>query len=107
MARQKFEFYCTECHRYFDFMMNMSLNGWFRIHCPSCKHIHYRKVTNGLITGDRFTDSPGKDDPFIIEDIMPMPSSCRDFQKEKPKEPGPQEFLGRLWSEIFSERVSE
>lgn len=101
MARQKFEFMCTECHKYFDFIMNTSLNGNYRIHCPNCGHVHYRGVKNGAITEARFTNDSDKDNTYIIEDIVPMKASCRDFQKEKAVPPE-REFMHRLWEEYFS-----
>lgn len=108
MSRQRFEFYCTECTKYFDITMNMSLNGWFRIHCPNakCKHIHYRKVDNGNITEERFTDKAWCNDEYIVEDIKPMPSSCRDNRTEKPEENTSDGFVKRLWEEYFGARVS-
>jgi len=100
MAKQLVEFNCTECHKYFDFKLNMELNGNYRIHCPNCDHIHYRVVKDGVITQDRFGVD---DDTFLIEDIRPMKASCRDEQKETFKDlsseaPG---FLHRLWKEMF------
>lgn len=82
-------------------MLNTSLNGNYRIHCPSCGHIHYRQVKNGKITDTRFTDNQNS---ILIEDILPMKSSCRDAQKETVKDIAPtaEGFLHRLWSEKFS-----
>lgn len=99
--RQTFEFQCTECHKFFDVKLNMSLNGNYRIHCPQCNHIHYRQLINGKITDTRFTQS---DDQILIEDIRPMKSCCRDYQKEKVEDVGPNVvgFMRRLWQEKFS-----
>jgi len=103
MARQNVEFYCTVCHKYFDIRLNMSLNGNYRIRCPmpKCHHVHYRAVKNGVITDDRF---PVNDSELLIEDIIPMKASCRDFSKEteldseiSPKAEG---FLHRLWKDF-------
>lgn len=107
MARQRFEFYCTECKKYFDITMNMSLNGWFRIHCPnvSCGHIHYRKVNDGKITEDRFTEASWRNDEYIVEDIKAMPSSCRDHITEKAEPQTSEGFVKRLWEELFGARV--
>lgn len=101
MARQKFEFYCTSCCKYFDVKLNLSLNGNYRIHCPTCDHTHYREIKNGEITDIRF---PENDDKILIEDIRPMKSSCRDFQTEivgdcLQTDAG---FMSRLWNERFS-----
>ena len=102
MPRQKFEFICSSCTKYFDFNLNTTLNGNYRIHCPNCGHIHYRKVLNGAITENRFYD--GHDDQILVEDIVPMKSSCRDFQKETADDTSlkAQGFVKRLWSELFS-----
>lgn len=103
MARKTVEFYCTECHMYFDIRLNMELNGNYRIHCPmpKCGHVHYRTVRNGEITGDRF---PVNDSELLIEDIMPMKSSCRKHSKEtemdSPVSPKAEGFLHRLWRDM-------
>lgn len=99
MARKKFEFYCSGgCGKYFDFVLNTSLNGNYRIHCPNCNHVHFREVKNGRITDTRF---PENDQSVLIEDIYPMKSSCRDYQKETEKEQVQtrEGFLYRLWGE--------
>jgi hypothetical protein len=87
-------------------MMNTALNGWFRIHCPNCAHIHYRKVTEGQITEERFNNLPGKDDPFIIEDIKPMKASCRDFKKEKTEPVTGAFFLRELWKDFHEAKAA-
>ena len=102
--RQKVEFYCMSCSKYFNINLNMSLNGNHRVHCPNCGHIHYRKIENGVITEDRFNDN--QDDP-IVDDLRPMKASCRDYQEETREENLPTEkgFMTRLWKEKFSTRV--
>jgi len=101
MPRVKTEFMCTQCQKYFDIMMNISLNGNYRIHCPCCGHVHYRMVREGLITDERF---PVNDSVILYEDIVPMKSSCRDKSKEteldSPVSPRPEGFLHRLWKEF-------
>lgn len=94
------EFYC-HCGKYFDVKLNMSLNGNHRIHCPDCGHIHYRKIENGQITGDRFTEN--LDSP-LVDDLYPMKAACRDFQKEIHDDCAETEagFMKRLWKEKFS-----
>jgi len=104
MAFLKHEFYCSgSCRKYFDFVLNEELNGSYRIHCPNCGHIHYRNVVNGVISEDRFTDSP---ESLLIEDITPMKSSCRDIPKETilDADHNPEGFMYRLWREYFAER---
>jgi len=78
--RVRLEFYCNECYKYFYVKLNKSLNGNYRIHCPNCKHVHYRRVENGIATDERF---PQNDDKILIEDIRPMKSAIRDEQEEK------------------------
>lgn len=99
--RIKVEFYCQECKKFFDFKLNMSLNGNVRVHCPNCLHVHYRKIENGVITEgrfDRYDQSP------IIEDLRPMKASCRDFQNQKAVVAGTERKpLHELWHELFSE----
>lgn len=103
MAKVKHEFYCTECKKYFDIKLNMALDGNYRIHCPNCNHVHYRKVSNGKITDVRF---PHNDCQILIEDIRPMKHSCRDFQNETPLDSEcnmtREGIMHRLWLERFS-----
>lgn len=110
MARQIFEFSCTECRKIFDIKLNISLNGKFRIHCPNCNHIHYREVVDGKITEGRFTELNTRDSRFI-EDIKPMKSSCRDNQKETEKDSyfnqDSAAWLHQLWAEKFSGQLNE
>lgn len=114
MPRQKIEFQCTECHKIFDFNLNIGLNGNYRVHCPNCGHVHYRQVKEGKITDTRFPDNH---ESILIEDIQPMKASCRDFKKETRESVAyyvqtPEDvpmaafgFLRRLWEEKFSARV--
>jgi len=108
VSKVKYEFQCTNCQKYFDVKLNISLNGNYRIHCPNCQHIHYRKVEEGKITDTRFTEN---DDKILIEDIWPMKASCRDFQKDTYKDldqNSPEAgagFMHRLWTEKFSAHV--
>lgn len=101
MPRVKSEFNCTNCHKYFDFTMNVSLNGNYRIHCPNCGHVHYRSVKDGVITDTRF---PENDSVILYEDIIPMKSSCRDASKEVHNDHSrcQEGFLHRLWKEFHS-----
>ncbi len=81
MARVTHEFNCSNCPAIFDVKLNMALNGNYRIHCPQCKHIHFRKVEDGKITDVRFTEN--QEDP-LLEDIWPMASSVKEKKEEKP-----------------------
>lgn len=104
MPRQLFEFSCTNCPKIFDFKLNTSLDGNYRIHCPNCGHTHYRVLKKGKITDQRFPDN---DDQILYEDIKPMKSSCRDFTKETYEDNTEERagFFKRLWTERHSLEV--
>ena len=104
MAYQVKEFECSNCQKIFDICLNTSLDGNYRIHCPSCAHVHYRKVVKGQITDVRF---PQNDSQILIEDIRPMKSSLRTTRKEKVEDctMDLSGFMRRLWAEKFSARV--
>jgi DNA-directed RNA polymerase subunit RPC12/RpoP len=99
MPKVKKEFLCTECHKYFDIKLNISLDGNYRVHCPNCGHIHYRAVSKGEITDTRFTDNSKN---ILIEDLYPMKSSCRDNQEETAKDSLINGDFLQLWKEKFS-----
>lgn len=102
MAKISFDFNCTNCPAIFSVKLNKALNGDYRIHCPSCGHIHFRKVHNGVITDTRFgenTESP------LLEDIYPMMSSIKEKSDETEKETNTNlsGFMHRLWQDQFCE----
>lgn len=102
MSRVKNDFICTECKRCFSFSLEMSLNQNYRIHCPLCGHIHYRKVQDGIITDLRFT---GSEEGTLAEDIRPMKSSCKNAVEDTDKDSyfyhrAGEGFLHRLWKEV-------
>jgi DNA-directed RNA polymerase subunit RPC12/RpoP len=104
MPRVTREFECSSCSKIFDIKLNTSLNGNYRIHCPHCEHIHYRKVSDGVITSIRFPDNSTG---ILIEDIRPMKSSCRDFSMEIDKDSyfnkdKGESALYRSWKDKFS-----
>lgn len=106
-SRVTHEFRCTECGKYFDVKLNITLKGNYRIHCPNCGHVHYRQIVDGKITENRFPDNR---ESLLIEDIMPMKSACRDTKKETEKDSyfnadKGESFLHRLWKEKFSKGV--
>jgi DNA-directed RNA polymerase subunit RPC12/RpoP len=103
MGRQIFEFECSSCSKLFDINLNTALSGNYRIHCPSCGHIHFRKVVKGQITDVRFTDNT---ESMIIEDIIPMKSCLHETRRETMKDActSGAGFLHRLWQEHFSAR---
>lgn len=108
MARVTHEFKCTNCGKYFDIKLNISLTGNYRIHCPNCGHVHYRTLEEGRITEERFPDNQGS---ILIEDIKPMMASCRETQHDTNldsyyNEDKGESFLHRLWKEKFSRLIN-
>ena len=51
--------WCTNCHREFIAELDLSLDGNHVIDCPLCNHRHYRVVSNGVVTEDRWRSSAG------------------------------------------------
>lgn len=51
------EIYCHNCDQYVQFDIDVGLNGNHTIVCPNCKHEHYRRVENGIITEGRWGSS--------------------------------------------------
>ena len=55
--RRKEEFYCDVdgggCGKYFLTFLRNDMTGNYAIKCPGCTHIHYRVITEGLVTKDR------------------------------------------------------
>lgn len=51
--------WCHDCRGYFTVDMDMEQNGQHEIVCPSCGHIHYRIVENGVVTEERYRSSMG------------------------------------------------
>lgn len=106
MARQLIEFHCTNCSVYMDIMLNIALDGNYRINCPMCDHVHFRQVKKGVITDTRF---PENHDQILIEDIRPMKAACRTKQEETEKDSYfcKEGWLHGLWKDIFSGRTTE
>lgn len=51
---QRTELHCHECNGHFVAELDFDLSGNHEIHCPRCKHVHYRRIENGKITSDRY-----------------------------------------------------
>jgi hypothetical protein len=49
--------YCHDCNGWFTARLDMNLTGNHEIVCPNCKHIHYRVVEKGEVTGERYQSS--------------------------------------------------
>lgn len=45
---------CTNCHKDFIATIDFDVNGNHEIVCPICGHSHYRVITKGEITSDRW-----------------------------------------------------
>lgn len=55
MTRQTNDMWCHSCEKNFIASVDVSVEGNHEISCPHCSHLHYRVVTNGIITGERFS----------------------------------------------------
>lgn len=72
MARRQEEFYCDKagggCGKYFLTYLRTNMYGNYSIQCPNeaCKHIHYRVIEEGLVTGDRHQERMGGQVDIII-----------------------------------------
>jgi DNA-directed RNA polymerase subunit RPC12/RpoP len=47
------DMYCHDCGKNFIATLDFDLDGDHEIECPSCAHIHYRKIIAGVVTGER------------------------------------------------------
>ena len=57
--RTRQELFCTECHKYVQFNLDLDGDGNYTIPCPNCKHEHYRKVIGGKVSETRWRSSGG------------------------------------------------
>ena len=48
------ELHCHNCDRYVQFDIDTELNGRHILNCPNCGHEHYRIVSDGIITDERW-----------------------------------------------------
>lgn len=48
------ELHCHSCSRQFVAELEAGIDGQHVIECPHCGHEHFRVVTDGKITGDRW-----------------------------------------------------
>lgn len=70
-TRRKEEFYCDTagggCGKYFLTWLRKSMSGNYTIQCPneSCKHHHFRVITDGLVTTDRHNQRDGSKEVII------------------------------------------
>lgn len=51
------DLHCTNCSKGFIAKINMDIDGNHTIVCPYCGHNHYRVITDGQVTGDRWQSS--------------------------------------------------
>jgi NAD-dependent SIR2 family protein deacetylase len=54
--KELIEFYCSECSHYTYVKIRLDLDGNHIMRCPNCGHLHYRVVTEGKITDQRFNE---------------------------------------------------
>jgi len=47
---------CTNCDKNFIAAIDFDTDGYHKIACPRCGHIHYRKIEKGVVTGERKPD---------------------------------------------------
>lgn len=48
------DMHCHNCSKGFIAELDFSINGKHVVECPRCGHEHFRVITNGEITGDRW-----------------------------------------------------
>lgn len=53
--------YCHECSKNFVALLDFTLEGNHVVECPHCGHEHCRVITNGKVTGDRWSSRYGSD----------------------------------------------
>jgi len=58
---------CTNCPRTFVAKINFDLDGNHKIVCPYCGHEHWRVISKGVVTGDRWGSQNGPDQPVPTE----------------------------------------
>lgn len=73
MSRRSEEFYCSECKSYFLTYLRTNFFGNYTIQCPSCSHMHFRFVDNGLVTDQRHRETGG-----TAEILIGLKSTVRD-----------------------------
>jgi DNA-directed RNA polymerase subunit RPC12/RpoP len=52
------DLYCHDCTGYFVAEIDYSENGTHIVHCPRCGHKHYRVITGGRVTDERWRPGP-------------------------------------------------
>jgi len=57
--RKREELFCHACNRYVQFEIDINNDGNYTIPCPNCGHDHYRVVSGGLVTDERWQSSGG------------------------------------------------
>jgi DNA-directed RNA polymerase subunit RPC12/RpoP len=66
---------CTECRKKFLARLDYDIDGNHKIICPYCGHIHWRVITKGVVTSERwgrggFVDT--KTECFWHDDVLQM-----------------------------------
>lgn len=60
MAVVNQELYCHNCGQYVQFQLDEEMDGEHIIICPNCKHDHYRYINKGIISDQRWGQSPSQ-----------------------------------------------
>ena len=80
---------CHACGKVFVAELDYSLSGNHRIECPVCRHVHFRVITNGKVTGDRHdSDYGGRKDHLPLrvwsDSVLPARTSmASEFLRQK------------------------
>lgn len=56
----KTNLHCHNCGGYFDAEFDESINGDHVVYCPNCGHDHYRTIKDGIVTAERWGQSPNQ-----------------------------------------------
>ena len=48
------ELFCHNCQNYVQFEVDLYQDGYYSIPCPSCGHMHHRRVQDRQITDERW-----------------------------------------------------
>jgi len=86
----KTDLWCHSCKTNFIAIIDFTLDGNHQIECPKCGHIHYRKVKQGKVTGDRYdSDNHNLHTAKVIRDLWKstttpiQTSTAKHFLREK------------------------
>jgi DNA-directed RNA polymerase subunit RPC12/RpoP len=55
----KTDMHCHNCSKSFIAQLDYRIDGNQRIECPHCRHIHFRVIKDGIVTGERYSSDAG------------------------------------------------